>query len=125
MDAVLREPRADGFLTTERLCIDQELIRNEDLSLTEADDQDAGPLISTWRREGGALEMRGVTSHAYIWRLVSPAPGQWRGVGSFADFFHGVPSSSPRPWSVRGGATERAPARFGPRAFLSAFLVFR
>jgi hypothetical protein len=26
---------------------------------------------------------------------------------------------------VRSGATERAPARFGPRAFLSVFLVFR
>ena len=46
MDAVLREPRADGFLTAERLRIDQELVRYENLSLTGADDQDAGPLIS-------------------------------------------------------------------------------
>jgi len=45
-DAVLREPRADGFPPTKRLRIDQEPIRNEDLSPTEADDQDAGPLIS-------------------------------------------------------------------------------
>ena len=75
MDAVLREPRADGFLPTERLCIDQELIRNEDLSPAEADDQDAGPLISARCREVGALEMRGVLPNADIWRLASPAPG--------------------------------------------------
>jgi hypothetical protein len=75
MNAVLREPRADGFLTAERLRIDQELVRYENLSPTEADDQDAGPLIGTWRREGGALQMRGVTPHADIWRFASPATG--------------------------------------------------
>ncbi len=75
VNVVLHEPRADGFLSAERLRIDQELVRDEDLSPTEADDQDAGPLISARCREVGALEMRGVPTNADIWRLASPAPG--------------------------------------------------
>ena len=75
VNAVLREPRADGFLTAERLRIYQELVRYEDLSPTEADDQDAGPLISARCREVGALEMRGVPPNADIWRRALPAPG--------------------------------------------------
>ena len=75
VNAVLREPGADGFLTTERLRIDQQLVRYEDLSPTEADDQDAGPLISARCREVGGFDMRGVPPNADIWRLASPAPG--------------------------------------------------
>jgi hypothetical protein len=69
VDAVLREPRADGFLPAERLRIDQELVCDKDLSSTGADDQDARPLISARCREGSALELRVVVLDAYRCRL--------------------------------------------------------
>lgn len=75
MDAVLGKPHADGFLTAERVRIDQELVRDEDLTPTGADDQDAGPLISARCRPGGALEIRVVPPPAYRCRLAPPAPG--------------------------------------------------
>lgn len=75
VDAVLGEPRADGFLTAERVRIDQELVRDEALSPTEADDQDAGPLIGARCRQGSAPEIRAVPLHACRCRLTSPVPG--------------------------------------------------
>jgi hypothetical protein len=44
LDVVLDEPRTDSFLAVDGLCIDQEVIRDEDLPLTRADDQDARSL---------------------------------------------------------------------------------
>jgi hypothetical protein len=41
---MLDEPRANGFFAVEGLCIDQEVIRDEDLPLTRADDQGARSL---------------------------------------------------------------------------------
>jgi hypothetical protein len=41
---MLGEPRVDGFLSIHHLRVDQRLARDEELSLTRADDQDARSL---------------------------------------------------------------------------------
>jgi hypothetical protein len=41
---MLDESRGDGFLSVEGLRVDQQLVRDEELSPTRADDQDARSL---------------------------------------------------------------------------------
>jgi hypothetical protein len=70
---MLHEPRADGFFAVGGLGIDQDGIREEDLALTRADDQDAQSLSGAWLRRKARLERRIVRRP-----LASPIAGQSR-----------------------------------------------